>query len=52
LGGKAKERLGKLTGEKDTENEGKADQAKSSPKIAGEKGEGRVQRRLSARMSG
>ncbi|MBB2993641.1 uncharacterized protein YjbJ (UPF0337 family) [Mycolicibacterium iranicum] len=37
LGGKAKEGLGKLTGDKDTENEGKFDQAKSSIKDAGEK---------------
>jgi uncharacterized protein YjbJ (UPF0337 family) len=37
LGGKAKEGLGKVTGDKDTQNEGKADQAKSSLKDAGEK---------------
>ena len=37
LGGKAKEGLGKVTGDKDTENEGRADQAKSSLKDAGEK---------------
>ena len=37
LGGKAKEALGKVTGDKDTENEGKVDQAKSSLKDAGEK---------------
>jgi uncharacterized protein YjbJ (UPF0337 family) len=37
LGGKAKEGLGKVTGDKDTENEGKADQVKSSLKDAGEK---------------
>jgi uncharacterized protein YjbJ (UPF0337 family) len=37
LGGKAKEGLGKVTGDKDTENEGKTDQAKSSLKDAGEK---------------
>ena len=37
LGGKAKEGLGKLTGDDDTKNEGKADQAKSSLKDAGEK---------------
>jgi len=37
LGGKAKEGLGKLTGDKSTENEGRADQAKSSLKDAGEK---------------
>lgn len=34
LGGKAKEGLGKVTGDKSTENEGKADQAKSSLKDA------------------
>lgn len=37
LGGKAKEGFGKVTGDKDTENEGKIDQAKSSLKDAGEK---------------
>lgn len=37
LGGKAKEGFGKVTGDKDTENEGKVDQAKSSIKDAGEK---------------
>jgi uncharacterized protein YjbJ (UPF0337 family) len=37
LGGKAKEAVGKVTGDKDTENKGKADQAKSSLKDAGEK---------------
>ncbi|MGE2731846.1 CsbD family protein [Mycolicibacterium vaccae] len=37
LGGKAKEGVGKLTGDKSTENEGKVDQAKSSLKDAGEK---------------
>ena len=37
LGGKAKEATGKVTGDKDTENEGKVDQAKSSLKDAGEK---------------
>jgi uncharacterized protein YjbJ (UPF0337 family) len=37
LGGKAKEAVGKLTGDKDTENEGKGDQAKSNLKDAGEK---------------
>jgi uncharacterized protein YjbJ (UPF0337 family) len=37
LGGTAKEGLGKVTGDKDTENKGKADQAKSSLKDAGEK---------------
>ena len=37
LGGKAKEGLGQVTGDKSTENEGKLDQAKSSLKDAGEK---------------
>jgi uncharacterized protein YjbJ (UPF0337 family) len=37
LGGKAKEGLGKLTGDKSTENEGKLDQAKSNVKDAAEK---------------
>ena len=37
LAGKAKEGLGKVTGDKSTENEGKIDQAKSSLKDAGEK---------------
>ena len=37
LGGKAKEGLGKVTGDESTENEGKLDQAKSSLKDAGEK---------------
>ena len=36
-GGKAKEALGKVTGDKGTENEGKVDQAKSNLKDAGEK---------------
>ncbi|MGZ5390908.1 MAG: CsbD family protein [Mycobacterium sp.] len=36
-GGKIKEGLGKATGDKSTENEGKVDQAKSSLKDAGEK---------------
>ena len=36
-GGKAKEGLGKVTGDKGTENEGKVDQAKSNLKDAGEK---------------
>ncbi len=35
--GKAKETLGKATGDKSTENEGKGDQAKSDLKGAGEK---------------
>lgn len=37
LGGKAKEAVGKVTGDKSTENEGRGDQAKSSLKDAGEK---------------
>ena len=37
LGGKAKETVGKVTGDKSTENEGKGDQAKSDIKDAGEK---------------
>lgn len=36
-GGKAKEAVGKATGDKSTENEGKVDQAKSRLKDAGEK---------------
>jgi len=36
-GGKLNEGLGKVTGDKNTENEGKVDQAKSSLKDAGEK---------------
>jgi uncharacterized protein YjbJ (UPF0337 family) len=36
-GGKAKEALGKATGDHSTENEGKGDQAKSDFKDAGEK---------------
>jgi uncharacterized protein YjbJ (UPF0337 family) len=35
--GKAKEGLGRVTGDKSTENEGKSDQAKSDLKDAGEK---------------
>jgi uncharacterized protein YjbJ (UPF0337 family) len=37
LGGQAKEALGKVTGDDDTKNEGRGDQAKSSLKDAGEK---------------
>ena len=37
LGGIAKEAVGKLTGDKSTENEGRVDQAKSNLKDAGEK---------------
>ena len=37
VGGKAKEAAGKLTGDKETENEGKLDQTKSNLKDAGEK---------------
>lgn len=37
LGGRAKEAVGRATGNRDTENEGRTDQAKSSLKDAGEK---------------
>jgi uncharacterized protein YjbJ (UPF0337 family) len=37
VAGKAKETLGKVTGDRDTQAEGKSDQAKSSLKDAGEK---------------
>jgi uncharacterized protein YjbJ (UPF0337 family) len=37
LGGKAKEGLGRATGDRDTEAEGQADQAKADLKNAGEK---------------
>ncbi len=37
IAGKAKEKLGQVTGDRDTENEGKADQVKSNLKDAGEK---------------
>ena len=37
LAGKAKEAVGKVTGDKSIENEGKGDQAKSNLKDAGEK---------------
>jgi len=37
VAGKAKEAVGKVTGDKDTGAEGKVDQAKSSLKDAGEK---------------
>jgi uncharacterized protein YjbJ (UPF0337 family) len=37
LGGKAKEAVGKLTGDERTRKEGKGDQAKSNLKDAGEK---------------
>ena len=43
LGGKAKEAVGKVTGDKSTENEGKGDQTKSNLKDAGV-GQGRVQK--------
>ncbi|WAJ42992.1 CsbD family protein [Mycobacterium sp. Aquia_216] len=36
VAGKAKEQAGKITGDKDTEGEGKKDQTKSSVKKAGE----------------
>ena len=37
LGGKAKEGLGRATGDRDTEAEGRSDQAKADLKNAGEK---------------
>ncbi|MDT5220691.1 MAG: hypothetical protein QOF15_2796 [Mycobacterium sp.] len=37
IGGKAKEAVGRVTGDRSKENEGKADQSKSSLKDAGEK---------------
>ncbi len=37
LGGKAKEAVGKVTGDRDTEAEGKTDQSKADLKQAGEK---------------
>jgi len=37
VSGKAKEALGKATGDKSTENEGRADQSKADLKDAGEK---------------
>jgi uncharacterized protein YjbJ (UPF0337 family) len=37
FGGRAKEAIGKATGDDDTRNEGRADQARSSLKDAGEK---------------
>ncbi|HEV7362534.1 MAG TPA: CsbD family protein [Mycobacterium sp.] len=37
IGGRAKETIGKATGDDDTKNEGRGDQAKSSLKDAGEK---------------
>lgn len=37
LGGKAKEAVGRATGDTSTKNEGKLDQAKASLKDAGEK---------------
>ena len=37
LGGQVKEAVGKVTGDKSTENEGKRDQTKSNLKDAGEK---------------
>jgi uncharacterized protein YjbJ (UPF0337 family) len=37
LGGKAKETTGRATGDRSTENEGKADQVKANLKDAGEK---------------
>jgi uncharacterized protein YjbJ (UPF0337 family) len=37
LGGKAKEKLGEMTGDESTENEGRKDQSKADLKDAGEK---------------
>ncbi len=37
LGGKAKESIGKITGDKSTENEGKGDQTEANLKDVGEK---------------
>ena len=37
LGGKAKEAVGRVTGDRSTENRGRDDQTKSHPKGAGEK---------------
>ncbi len=37
IGGKAKEAIGKVTGDQSTENEGELDQMKSNLKEAGEK---------------
>jgi uncharacterized protein YjbJ (UPF0337 family) len=37
LGGKAKETVGKVTGDRSTEHEGRTDQTKSNLKDAGEK---------------
>ena len=37
VGGKAKEAVGRVSGDRSTENEGRRDQAKSSLKDAGEK---------------
>ena len=37
LGGKAKEAIGKITGDRSTEDEGKGDQVKANLKDAGEK---------------
>lgn len=37
MGGKAKEALGKVTGDRDTEAEGRKDQSKADLKNAGEK---------------
>ena len=43
-GGKAKEALGRATGDRSTENEGRKDQAKSDLKQAGEKVKDAVKR--------
>ena len=37
MGGKAKEAIGKVSGDRDTEAEGKADESKADLKNAGEK---------------
>ena len=37
VGGKAKEAVGRVTGDRSTENEGKGDQVKANQKDAGEK---------------
>ena len=37
VGGKAKEAVGRVTGDRSTENEGKGDQVKANLKDAGEK---------------
>ena len=44
LGGKAKEAVGKVTGDKSTKNEGKGDQREVQPQRRGREGEGRLQK--------